>query len=134
MPAAAKRTPASRARPVPRAKAKAAPSQPFLRFHISAALRDQTLAVLTRLEKSKEPGEHRAALMDVVVALNDAGTSYYFMRPLGLMKAGFAVQQLAQLSLSVNQRLVASAIRTVMGRLDERQLLFVCKYIRQLMV
>jgi hypothetical protein len=141
MPAAAKKTPrakktaAPRARPAPRAKtkAKAAPSQPFLRFHISAALRDQILAVLTRLEKSKKPGEHRAALMDIVVALNDAGTSYYFMRPLGLMEAGFAVEQLARLSTSGNQALVASAIRLVMGRLDDRQLLFVCQYIRQLM-
>jgi hypothetical protein len=36
--------------------------------------------------------------------------------------------------MSGNQSLVASAIRTVMGRLDDRQLVFVCKYIRQLML
>jgi hypothetical protein len=49
------------------------------------------------------------------------------------MEAGFAVEQLARLSTSGNQALVASAIRLVMGRLDDRQLLFVCQYIRQLM-
>jgi hypothetical protein len=143
MPTSTKKTPtrrpaAPRARPVARAKAaaprvKAASRQPFIRFYISTALRAETEAVLTTVENSRKAGEHRGALVDTVVALSDAGTSYYFLRPLKLAKANFAVEQLAKLSMGANQRLVASAIRTVMGRMDDRQLVFVCRYIRQLM-
>jgi len=124
-PAAPRPSPASKPKP---------PSQPSLRFHISAALRKETLAVLAVVQKAKKPDDHRDALIDTVVSLNDAGTSYYFLRPLELAKGGFAVEQLAKVSMAANQRLVASAIRTVMGRMDDRQLVFVCKYIRQLML
>ncbi len=137
-PKRAAKPPERRKRSGPTAKraagSKRLSAQSSLRFHIPAALGAKTLAVLTALEQSDDPRAHRHGLAELVVALNEAGSRYYFLRPLKLAKAGFTQEQVVNLSLAANQRIVASAIRSVIGRMDDKLLLFVSAYIRQLML
>jgi hypothetical protein len=119
-------------KPVPRTPA---PSEkPFLRFYHSPALRKKTLAVLAALEKAPDPTDHRNALADVVVELTNSGLDYCFMRPLGLAKVGFLVQQSANLGLAGAQQVMGSVIRNIIGRMDRSQLLSVCASIREMML
>jgi len=112
----------------------ASPSpQPFLRFYHSESLRAKTLAVLTTLEKAKDRTKHRDALANIVVELTDSGMEYYFLRPLKLAKAGFFIEQSANLGMSATTAVLATVIRNMIGRMDGPQLLTVCSYIRQLM-
>ncbi len=106
---------------------------PGLRFQISPALRRKTLGVLDAIEGSKKCGDHRGSLADIVVELNEVGTSYFFLRPLQLGRVGFVVRQLVGASLAANQRVMASAIRNVIARLEDQQVLFVSRYLRALM-
>jgi hypothetical protein len=110
------------------------PSKPFLRFYHSDALRKKTLAVLGTLEKAEDAATHRDALADVVVELMNSGLDYYFMQPLKLAKAGFIVQQSANLGLAGAQQVMGSVIRNIIGRMNAPQLLSVCCSIRQLML
>jgi hypothetical protein len=67
------------------------------------------------------------------VELTDSGMEYYFLRPLKLAKAGFFVEQSANLGMSATTVVLAGVIRSMIGGMDGPQLLTVCKYIRQLM-
>jgi hypothetical protein len=107
--------------------------KPFLRFYHSESLRARTLAVLTTLEKAEDSTKHRDALAGIVVELSDSGMEYYFLTPLKLAKAGFFVEQSANLGMSATTGVLASVIRNIIGNMDNTQLLTVCSYIRQLM-
>jgi hypothetical protein len=109
-------------------------SKPFLRFYHSEGLRKRTLSVLSTLEQAEDATAHREALADVVVELTNSGLDYYFMKPLKLAKAGFIVQQSANLGLAGAQQVMGSVIRNIIGRMDRPQLLSVRGSIRQLML
>ena len=110
------------------------PSEPFLRFYHSRALRRNTLSLLGALEKAPDATAHRGALADVIVELTNSGMDYYFMQPLKLAKAGFIVQQSANLGLAGAQQVMGTVIRNIVGRMDGPQLLSVCGSIRKLML
>ena len=135
MPTSSKRPSKPKAAPRVKPLAKASPpsTQPFLRFYHSASLRAKTLAVLATLEKAEDSRQHRGALADIVVELTDSGMEYYFLRPLKLAKAGFFVQQSANLGMAATTRVLGAVIRNIIGGMDNPQLLSVCSYIRQLM-
>ncbi|MEO8585004.1 MAG: hypothetical protein ABI584_02475 [Acidobacteriota bacterium] len=118
----------------PPSKRQTPPSKPFLRFYHSDALRKKTLSVLGTLEKAEDAAAHRDALADVVVQLMNSGLDYYFMQPLKLARAGFIVQQSANLGLAGAQQVMGSVVRNIIGRMDGPQLLSVCGSIRQLML
>ena len=101
--------------------------------HHSESLRAKTLAVLTTLEKAEDSTKHRDALAGIVVELTDSGMEYYFLTPLKLAKAGFFVEQSANLGMSATTGVLASVIRNIIGNMGNAQLLTVCSYIRQLM-
>lgn len=108
-------------------------SKPFLRFHHSEALRKKTLSVLTALEKSEDPTDHRDDLADLVVELTGCGFDSFFLEPLKAAEAGFMTQQSANLGLAGAQKVMGSVIRGIIGRMDEAQLLSVCGSIRNFM-
>ncbi|GAA5175096.1 hypothetical protein GCM10025771_06350 [Niveibacterium umoris] len=127
--------------PAPRRKATTpvtsvddAPQKPFLRFYHSETLREKTLAVLLRLEQTDEPIEHASDLADVVIELMNSGMDYFFMQPLKESKAGFILQQSANLGLVGAQQLIGSVIRKILLRMDGAQLVSVSGSIRRLMV
>ncbi len=93
----------------------------------------KTLGVLHDVETAEDGTAHRNALADVVVELTDSGMDYFFLRALKTANAGFITEQSANLGMAGAMRLLGSVIRTVIGRMDERQLLEVCAYMRQLM-
>ncbi len=107
--------------------------QPFLRFYHSESLRAKTLAVLATVEEATDSTKHRDALANIIVELTDSGMDYYFLRPLKLAKAGFLIEQSANLGMSATTAVLATVIRNMIGRLDGSQLLTVCSHIRQLM-
>ena len=109
-------------------------SRPFLRFFHSEALRKKTLSVLGTLERAQDPTAHRAVLADIAVELTHTGMDYFFMQPLKASKAGFIVQQSANLGLAGAQQVMGSVIRNIIGRMNAPQLLSVCGSIRQLML
>jgi hypothetical protein len=109
-------------------------SKPFFRFYHSESLRAKTLGVLHDIETAKDGTGYRNALADVVVELTDSGMDYFFLRPLKIADAGFIIQQSANLGMAGTTRVLGSVIRNVIGRMDERQLLAICGYIRQLML
>ena len=117
----------------PRAKAPSKSSEPFLRFYHSKQLRAKTLVVLASVEKAKEPTQYRDGLADIIVELTDSGMDYYYLRPLKIAKAGFFVEQSANLGMSAATKVLGSVIRNIVGRMDKPQLISVCGYIRQLM-
>ncbi|MCV2370922.1 PT domain-containing protein [Roseateles oligotrophus] len=108
--------------------------QPFLRFTHSQALRKQTLKVLLALEQSDAPDEHRADLADIVVTLMSAGMDFYFLAPLKQAKAGFVIQQSANLGMVGVQQLMGGVIRNIIGRMERPALLSVCGSIRSMML
>ncbi len=110
------------------------PSEPFLRFYHSRALRRKTLSLLGDLEQAQDATAHRAALADVIVELTNSGMDYYFMKPLKHAKAGFIVQQSASLGLAGVQRVMGAVIHNIIGRMDSAQLRSVCGSVRQLML
>jgi hypothetical protein len=132
MATSSKRTTPSRgkqsARPSPQ------PSEPFLRFYHSKELRKNTLLLLHTVEQAEDVIVHREALADIVVKLTSSGLDYYFMKPLKLAKAGFIVEQSANLGLAGVQQVMGSVIRNIIGRMDGPQLLSVCGSIRTLML
>ena len=133
MPASSKRSSIPSAKAKRLAKTLSPSGQPFLRFYHSESLRAKTLAVIFTLEKAKDKTDHRDALADIVVELTDAGMEYYFLRPLKIAKAGFMTEQSANLGMAATTRVLGTVIRSIIGRMDNPQLLSVCKYIRQLM-
>lgn len=134
MPTPPKRASKSPAKPrVKRPVKDSPPPQPFLRFYHSERLRVKTLAVLVTLEKAKDRTKYRDDLADVVVELTNSGMDYFFLRPLKIAKAGFFVEQSANLGMGAATRVLASVIRNIIGHMDSPQLLTICGYIRQLM-
>ena len=128
-------TPAVKRRPSTAGKKLAAASDlPYLRFQHSAALREQTLAVLSALEQADHPDQHSAALADIVVVLMAAGMDFYFLAPLKQAKAGFVIQQSAKLGMAGVQQLMGGVIRNIIGRMDGPALLSVCGAIRSMML
>jgi hypothetical protein len=136
MPTPAKRTsPADGKRSAGASPARSGPSaKPFLRFYHSEGLRKKTLAVLGAIEQAEDATAHRDALADLVVELTNSGMDTYFMKPLKLAKAGFIVQQGANLGMAGAQQIMGSVIRNIIGRMDGPQLLSVCGSIRQFML
>ena len=120
------------------ARASPKPSEPsfgpFLRFYHSEGLRKKTLSVLDALEQAQDPAAHRDDLADVVVELMNSGFDYCFMKPLKRARAGFIVEQSANLGLAGARQVMASVIRNIIGRMDRPQLLSVCGSIRELML
>lgn len=106
---------------------------PFLRFYHSEDLRAKTLDVLTALEQSAEPTQHRDALAKLVAELTDAGMHYYFIASLKRAKPGFIIEQSASLGMAGALQVIGSVSRNIIGRMDKPQLLSVCASIRQLM-
>lgn len=90
--------------------------------------------MLGTLKEAKDATAHRRALADVVVELTSSGMDYYYMRSLKRAKAGFILQQSANLSLAGAMQVMESVIRNIIGRMDQPQLLSVGGSIRQLMV
>jgi hypothetical protein len=130
-----RRSPGKAKRPArPRAAAVRPTAEPFLRFYHSAGLRKKTLSVLNALERAQDAIGHREALADIVVELTNSGMNYFFLRPLKLAKAGFIVEQSANLGLAGAQQVMGSVIHSIIGRMDRPQLLVVSGYIRQLML
>jgi hypothetical protein len=129
-------TPSKRKSPPPTkrpGRLSAQPSEPFLRFYHSKALRKNTLSLLDTLERAKDATAHRDALANVIVELTYSGMDAYFMKPLKLAKAGFIVQQSATIGMAGVQQVMGSVIRSIIGRMDRPQLLSVCSSIRQFM-
>jgi len=118
----------------PPATTGAAPEQPFLRFYHSDALREKTLDLLDHIEGADDAREHGNALADLVVELMNSGMDYFFMQPLKESKAGFIVQQSANLGLAGAQQVMGSVIRKIIQRMDSAQLVSVSGSIRRLMV
>lgn len=132
MPTATKRAPTAVKRTP--AKAAAATSKPYMRFHHSQALRDQTLQVLAAVEGAERASAHAGQLAELVMTLTDSGLDQYFVQSLKATKAGFVVQQSAVLGMAGVQKVMGTVVRNVLGRMDDRQLLSVCASIRQFMV
>jgi hypothetical protein len=109
------------------------PRKPFVRIYHTESLHAKTLAVLGTVEKAKDRTRHRGALADVIVELTAAGMDYCFLRPLALVQAGAFVEQSAGLGMAAAVRLLASVVRNIIGRMDDDQLLIVCRHMRQLM-
>jgi hypothetical protein len=131
-----KRLPAAKGKPSSKAAVKrpAPPSEPFLRFYHSAALRKKTLALLHTVETAPDASAHRGDLADIVVELTNCGLDHYFMEPLKLAKPGFVVQQSANLGMLGVQQVMASVVRQIIGRMEGPQLLSVCGSIRRFML
>ena len=128
------RTARKQAKPASKGRAAAAPEpRPFLRFYHSEGLRSKTLAVLDAIESAEDPTSHRDSLAEVVLELTKAGLDAYFMKPLKLAKAGFLVEQSAQLGMTGSVKVMSSVIGSIIGRMNAPQLLSVSGSIRELM-
>lgn len=108
-------------------------AKPFLRFHHSHELRARTLDVLVSVESADRPTACRAEFTELILELTDSGMDQYFLQPLRATKANFVVQQSAALGLAGVQKVMGTVIRSILGRMDDRQLLVVCGSIRQFM-
>lgn len=115
-------------------KPSAPPSEPFLRFYHSEALRKKTLSVLNTLERAADATTQRDVLAKIVVELTNSGLDHYFLEPLKRAKPGFMVEQSANLGMLGVKQVMAPVIRQILGRMDSPQLLSVCGSIRQFMV
>ncbi|MBK8727591.1 MAG: hypothetical protein IPL96_16505 [Holophagaceae bacterium] len=113
--------------------APAAKPKPSLRFQYPDALHKKLLSALKAVEGADDPTAHREVLAQVVVALTDTGLDAYFLEPLKQAKAGFLVQQSANLGLHGARQVMGSVIRNILGRMDGPQLLSVCGSIRRFM-
>ena len=124
-PVTAKRAPKKAAEPA---------SKPFLRFHHSHELRVKTLEILVTVESAEKATAYSGVLTQLVLELTDHGMDQYFLQSLKATKANFVVQQSAALGLAGVQKVMGTAIRNILGRMDDRQLLVVCSSIRRFMV
>jgi hypothetical protein len=124
MATATKRKLPSKGKRPPKRAAKPA-TRPFLRFYHSAQLRKKTLSVLDRVEGAKDATAHRDDLAEVVVELTNDGLDFYFMGPLRLARAGFVLEQSANVGMKGVQQVMASVVRQIIGRMGSPQLLSV---------
>ena len=134
-----KSMPTPRKNPTPTA-AKRAPkkdaeldAKPFLRFHHSQELRAKTCEVLAALESAEKATDHSERLTALILELTDSGMDQYFLQSLKATKANFVVQQSAALGLSGVQKVMGTVIRSIIGRMDDRQLRSICDSIRSFM-
>jgi len=136
MATASKRKPPSKGRQNPGAppRTSAPRSKPYLRFYYSETLRKKTLALLGTIEQARDAAAHRDALADVIVELTNSGMDFFYMQPLKRAKAGFVLEQSANLGMTGAQQVMASVIRQIVGRMEGPQLRSVCRSIRQLML
>lgn len=109
-------------------------SKPFLRFYHSPELRTKTFEVLDTVESAEKATAYSGQLTELVLDLTECGMDQYFLQSLKATKANFVVQQSAALGLSGVQKVMATVIRNILGRMDDRQLLAVCGSIRRFMV
>ena len=105
---------------------------PSLRFQHSHALRQKTHSVLDALEAASSHRGHGEALADLVAELVVAGMEWYFLRPLQRAQVGFMAEQSAKLGLSGATKMINSASRGFILRMDHQQLRVVAAYIREL--
>ena len=131
-----KRAPPPKGKQPPRTppSSSGSPSQPFLRFYHSEALRKKTVSLLGVIEQAEDGTVHRDALAKLVVELTNSGLDYFFMKQLKLAKPGFLVEQSANIGMAGVQQVMGSVIRQIIGRMDNPQLLSVCGSIRRLML
>ena len=106
---------------------------PSIRFQHSAKLRERTLEVLQKVEDAEDATDHREDLADLIVELTHCGLDTFFMEPLKLAKAGFIVQQSANLGMAGAKQMMGSVIRNIIGRMEGPQLLSICGSIRGFM-
>jgi len=109
------------------------PDRPYLRFYHSQDLRVKTLSVLTRIEEGQDARGDREILSDVIMELNSAGMEYYYLRPLGLAQVSPRLEKSARLGIGGVVLVMAPVVRAVIRRMDRREILAVCRHIRELM-
>ena len=120
------------AKPVQKPASAPSTDLPSLRFQHSHALRQKTHAVLDALEAASSHRGHGEALADLVAELVVAGMEWYFLRPLQRAQVGFMAEQSAKLGLSGATKMINSASRGFILRMDHQQLRVVAAYIREL--
>lgn len=108
------------------------PNGPSLRFHHSEELQARMLAVLSAIEESPDPEEHRADLADLVAELTESGMDFYYLRALRLAGSGYMAQQSARLGMSGAVKMISSVSRRFIMGMDKAQLLAVSAHIRSL--
>lgn len=89
--------------------------------------------ILEEVESSADARTLQQRLAGIFVELANEGLDYYFMLPLEQAKAGFIVQQTAQLGLAGMKQLMAPVIKGAVARLDHAQLVSISRSIRSLM-
>jgi hypothetical protein len=132
MPTSPKRAAPVAAKRAPK-RAAGLDSKPFLRFQHSQELRAKTIEVLEAVENAERATAQSGRLIELVLELTDCGLDQYFLQSLKATKANFVVQQSAALGLSGVQKVMGSVIRSIIGCMDDRQLLSVCGSIRKFM-
>jgi len=90
--------------------------------------------VLALIEGAPDATAHRGALADVVIELMKSGFDGYFLAPLKKARAGFLIEQSANVGLMGAQQVIGSVTRNIIGRMDAPRLLSVCGSIRAFMV
>lgn len=131
----ARRQPASTGRAGPRHQATPEPvfeALLALRFHPSHALRAKALRVLDAIDAASHPRGHGEALADLVAELVVAGMDWYFLRPLQRAQVGFMAEQSARLGLNTATKMINSASRGFILRMDLAQLRVVAGYMREI--
>ncbi len=129
---AAQGAPRASAAKRPAAKATDDTALPSLRFHHSHALRQKTWALLDEIEAASHPKGHNEAFADLVAELVQAGMDWYFLRPLQRAQVGFMAEQSAKLGLSGAAKMINSASRGFILRMDLPQLRVVAGYLREI--
>ena len=122
----------ARARPVPKTDAIRETVLPSLRFHHSHALRERTLIVIDAIETGPAARGHGEALADLVAELVQAGMDWYFFRPLQRAQVGFMAEQSARLGLNTATKMINSASRGFILRMNHPQLRVVAAYLREI--
>ena len=129
-------TPAKAAEKATRTAPRPSPAReatlPSLRFHHSHALRERTLIVIDAIETGPAARGHGEALADLVAELVQAGMDWYFFRPLQRAQVGFMAEQSARLGLNTATKMINSASRGFILRMNHPQLRVVAAYLREI--
>ena len=107
---------------------------PALHFYPSQDLHARLLVVLDLIESDADATQHHAALSALVNELTSAGIDYFFIRTLKEAKAGFVIQQSANIGMIGVKQVMAPVVRNILGKLGHAQLQSIAKSIRRLMV
>ncbi len=91
------------------------------------------LAVLTAIEEAEDATRHSGALCDVALELIDSGLEYCLMRPLRHAKMGFVIEHTAEIAIMGVRRVLTPVVRTVIGHMNQQQLLAITSDLRDLM-